>query len=214
MPLPNPDLEFTPYNPLSAGELNDIVENVESLAGGTGFNDDAVPAQAINFGGSGAGIWWEEIGRTTLTVAGDTVTVNDLPARKYLQIHISLLPSGAITGSMRFNNDSGSNYAFNSLTNGGAGAGSTSQTFLSVDVDAATTSKYAVVDCVNIQSSPKLTFCEVNSEAASGAGTAPNHRAVIGKWQNTSAQITRVDVLNTAGGDFAIGTQVVVLGHD
>jgi hypothetical protein len=42
MPLPHPDLEFTPLDSLPAESLNQIVQNVESLAAGTGFTPGAV----------------------------------------------------------------------------------------------------------------------------------------------------------------------------
>lgn len=47
MSLPNPGMSFTPFDPLPAADLNDIVENIEALAAGTGLNDDAVTAPKI-----------------------------------------------------------------------------------------------------------------------------------------------------------------------
>lgn len=42
MPLPNPGMTFTPFDPLPASDLNDMVENIESLADGTGISDDVL----------------------------------------------------------------------------------------------------------------------------------------------------------------------------
>lgn len=42
MPLPNPGMDFTPFDVLTAAELDDLVENIESLADGTGFDAGAV----------------------------------------------------------------------------------------------------------------------------------------------------------------------------
>lgn len=42
MSLPNPGMSFTPFAVLPASELNDIVENIEALADGTGFDAGAV----------------------------------------------------------------------------------------------------------------------------------------------------------------------------
>lgn len=47
MSLPNPGMSFTPFDPLPASDLNDIVENIEALAAGTGLNDDSVTAPKI-----------------------------------------------------------------------------------------------------------------------------------------------------------------------
>lgn len=42
MALPNLGMVFTPFDPLPASDLNDIVENVEALAAGTGLDDASV----------------------------------------------------------------------------------------------------------------------------------------------------------------------------
>lgn len=47
MALPNPAMSFTPFDILTAEELNNIVENVESLAAGTGFNAGSIDTPAL-----------------------------------------------------------------------------------------------------------------------------------------------------------------------
>lgn len=47
MALPNLGQVFTPFDPLPASDLNDIVENVEALAAGTGLNDASVTAEKL-----------------------------------------------------------------------------------------------------------------------------------------------------------------------
>lgn len=47
MSLPVPTMVFTPFDPLPASDLNDIVENVEALAAGTGLNDASVTAEKL-----------------------------------------------------------------------------------------------------------------------------------------------------------------------
>lgn len=42
MSLPNPGMSFTPFDPLPASDMNDIVENIEALAAGTGLNDGSI----------------------------------------------------------------------------------------------------------------------------------------------------------------------------
>lgn len=46
--LPTPGMTFSPFDPLTAEEQNQIVENVESLADGTGIGDGAVTASKLD----------------------------------------------------------------------------------------------------------------------------------------------------------------------
>lgn len=50
MPLPNPGMTFTPFDILTAAELNDIVENIEALVAGTAFGTGAIPNAAVASG--------------------------------------------------------------------------------------------------------------------------------------------------------------------
>lgn len=161
------------------------------------------------------GVWWEELGRTTLTGAGDTITVNNLPARKYLKIYASLQPTGGtINGSIRFNNDSGSNYANRVSDNGGADSTSTSQTSLLQTIGTAAVVMFFLCEIINIATQEKISFNFSMNPGTAGGSNAPNRSEKLGKWANTSAQITRVDLINGGTGDYAIGSEVIVLGHD
>ena len=42
MPLPNTGMSFTPFDPLPASQLNDLVENIEALADGSGLDAGAI----------------------------------------------------------------------------------------------------------------------------------------------------------------------------
>ncbi len=61
-------------------------------------------------GGAGLGLY-QELGRTTLSSTSDSIDVTGLDAKPYLMILASVLPSGNIDGYLRFNSDSGTNYA-------------------------------------------------------------------------------------------------------
>lgn len=73
MALPNPGMTFTPFDVLPASELNDLVENIESLADGSGFDSGAT------FPFSGAWANWSPT-YTNITVGSGTVVA------KYKQI--------------------------------------------------------------------------------------------------------------------------------
>lgn len=177
---------------------------------------NVVSAPKIDFGGAGSGVWWEEIGRSTLGVAGDVLTVSSLPARKYLKIIVSYLGTGGtIDVNMRFNSDSGSNYAVTLASVGGSATTSTSQNAMIITGVATTPQSLVCMDVLNISAQEKL--CQYNRSATNtaGASTAPSTTIFTGKWANTSSQISAVSIHNLAGtGDLAIGSEIVVLGHD
>jgi hypothetical protein len=162
--------------------------------------------------------WWQQIGRTTLGVAGDTITISSLPARKYLRILVSVIPTGGTIGpTLRFNNDSGSNYAYRHSDNFGA-AGSSGAGASSIPFDAGAVGAFPFfveVDVVNIAAQEKILIGHAVGQNTAGVANFPVNKERMGKWANTSNQITRVDVVNPVGaGDFAVGSEVIVLAHD
>ena len=159
--------------------------------------------------------WWQEIGRTTLGSAGDTISVTGIPARKYLKFILSYTSTGGTTvGTIRFNNDSGNNYANRQSANGGADATATSQSGFQMSSAEANISFYGEFEGLNVSTLEKVFVGRVTKTATSGAGTAPNRTEDAVKWVNTSAQINRIDVINGGTGDFATGAELIVLGHD
>lgn len=161
--------------------------------------------------------WWEELGRTTLGSAGDTITVNNIGARRYLKVLIRLIPTGGtINALMRFNNDSGNSYAIQVSTDFGASADSVNASSLGIVTSAVSEHKFAIVEIVNDQADEKFVISRAIERGASsdGAGNAPDCRFLFGKWDNVAAQITRIDVVNGGTGDYNTNSEVVVLGHD
>lgn len=183
---------------------------------------DGTYGQILTTNGSGSLSWangtgggWEELGKTTLTSVADSITVNGLPARKYLWIEGYHIPSGSVNGQMRFNSDVGASYSRRASDNGGAedippGA----ENELSFDISFPTQPVYFSIFIINTAAGEKMGIihtCEVNT---AGAATAPDRREYVFKWANTIAQITRVDVINPSAGDFASGSFIKVLGRD
>lgn len=214
MSLPNPGMTFDPFDPLPASQLNDVVENIEALANGTGLDDDAVTASKIVFGIGGAG--WEEIARSAdLVSPTDTITVTSIPARRnLLLLWVGISTGGTISSSIRFNNDSGTNYTDRYSTNGGADATTVSQTALDFRAGtAAWIPEMVTAEVLNIATSYKLVTHRAMG-VTTGAGTAPSRLEGGGAWANNSAQINRIDIINAGTGDYAVGSQLVVLGRD
>lgn len=176
------------------------------------FNDQV----GSNFGsGTTSTVWWEEIGRTTLGSAGDTITVSSLPTRKYLKLLVSIIGSGSLTIVLQFNNDSGSNYSERGSANGAADTTAVSQTSFALDSTATSGNVFSMVyECLNIAAQEKILQGNSVARGTAGAAATPNRADRAGKWSNTSDAISRVDVINTNTGDFATGSEVIVLGHD
>lgn len=183
------------------------------------LKDDAVTSAKIDWaatgGGDSGGIWWEELGRTTLGSAGDTVSVQSLPPRKYLKVLIYVIDTGGtVSGRLLFNNDTGNNYANRFSANG---ASDTTETSNSAGIPFKTTAAEtatAELVIINISNQEKLLTGSSTTRGTAGAANAPSKMEISCKWANTSAQINRIDAVNTGTGDFAVGSEVVVLGHD
>lgn len=165
--------------------------------------------------GTTSPVWWEELGRTTLGSNGDTITLSSLGARKFLHVHISLLPTGGtINASVTFNNDTAANYARRASDNGGADASAVSQSNLPVGSSTGAYPFFIEFDVINISAQEKLVMGHTVDQNTAGAANQTNRREFTGKWANTSAQISRVDVTNSGTGDYATSSVIVVKGHD
>jgi len=195
----------------AAGVTIDGVLLKDSKMNGSYLTDDSVTDTVLDYPR-----WWQEIGRTTLGSAGDNISVAGLPARKYLMVIISVLPSGGtIDGSIQFNNDTGNNYAHRFSTDGGADSTSGSRVNIgSVLPVTAQVKQDAIVYIENTLAQEKSVIAFGMSNNTAGAANVPGRRETIAKWANTSAQISEIDVNNLGTGDFAAGSQVIVLGHD
>lgn len=87
MPLPNPSMNFTPFDPLSAAELNDFVENIEALQDWSAFAAGVMPGNLIGSwdGWAPANEVWTYASATTINVPsgatsrysiGDRIRIN------------------------------------------------------------------------------------------------------------------------------------------
>lgn len=174
----------------------------------------------VKVGTAGGAIdWWEEIARTTLGSAGDTITVSSIPARNYLKIILrGIATGGTLDTNLRFNNDSGANYAYyQAAAMGAAGAAAVSQTGIAWEsgaTDSGSTQAGEVLIYSNVATTEKMFKAWSISGDATGGATAPAVIEEMGKWANASAQVNRIDWINSGTGDFAIGSEVIVLGHN
>lgn len=184
------------------------------------IQDDAVHSRNIDWaatgGGDDGGIWWEELGRHTLSGAADSLSVASIPVRRYLKIIAYVDDTGGTVGGLlRFNNDSGNNYSGRTSTDGAADAATTSAAQILASPSTAAMAFFTEVLIINIAAKEKLaTMFTVSDGATAGAATAPSRREGGGKWVNTSDAISRVDLVNSGTGDYAIGSELIVMGHN
>lgn len=190
--------------------LSDVID-------GTLLGDNSIQSRHIDWADTGSGdnggIWWEELGRTTLGSAGDTLSVASFADRKYLKLLISLIPSGAMNLALRFNSDSGTNYSYRYEGNNAATATAVSATQGLIEVSTGAFNINSVVDIVNRAGYAKSAIA--NSMTFSDlASAAPASSIVWNKWANTSVAITTVALVNVGAGDIGIGSELIILGHN
>lgn len=153
------------------------------------------------------------IARRKISVAGDTLSLQNIPPRQYLRLLVNVLSTGGATQlAFKFNNDSGANYAVRFSVNGAADGTTLSGNNITPTSSTAS-DHYIVANVLNIAAQEKR-FNSIESEGVTGAATAPTRVEIMGKWANTSAQINRIDITNSGAGDMAVGSEIVVMGWD
>lgn len=152
------------------------------------------------------GIWWEELGRVNY-VSGSTMSLSGLTAKKYLKFIVHIIPTGGTLNiGIRFNGDSGANYAE-------AAAGSQTQINTKTAVDANT--QFITAELENVAANEKVFRITSTIAGAVGAANVPADGSRAIKWANTSNQITEIDVVATGGtGSMSTNSQLIVLGHN
>ena len=181
--------------------------NVERVGGTT----DTIPS-----GGVGG---WKELGRTTLGSNGDTISVASLSDKRYYMWLVDTTATGGnVELKTRANNDTGSNYAFRYSSNGGSDTAQTGYPHSGLgyyDALGSGESGFTVGYTANLSSKEKLTIGHhVSNKSGTGAATAPDSVETAGKWANASNALNRIDYYNDDAGDFASGSEMVVLEYD
>ncbi len=167
----------------------------------------AVPAD-ITQGG------WKELARTTLGSVGDTISVASLPEKTYYMVLGDVKASGYIIYNSRFNSDTGNNYASRKSNNGGADATSTSTSRIDQTDSGAQVGSFVVGYFTGKSDKTKLWQGNTAENSATGANNAPARVEAVGKWGNTSNAVSSYQAYNSHSGDYAVGSEVVVLGWD
>lgn len=158
-------------------------------------------------------IWgWEMLGVRDSVTSGTKTTLDTgtFAAKKHIRILIVQHSGGvALTSGMRFNNDSGSNYAYRTTENGGADSGAGSQTWIQLGVNSLE-GMHAEWAFLNNASYRKVGHA---LETFWDASQNLYRNTIAGYWNNSSNQITRVTLVATAGA-YRPGSELIVLGKD
>jgi len=178
---------------------------------GNTFLSFGVPAAAA-IGG------WVELGRTILGASSDTITVSDLPNKRYYKVLQHVLHSGSAPDATRLGNstaDAGTNYATRYSENGGS-----ENLFTSINrcIDYTPTvsgdESFAISYLSNLSAQEKLMIKHRVGRQAAGAATAPNRSENVAKWANVSNSLDIFQDVNVDTGDYLSGSEIVVLGWD
>jgi hypothetical protein len=134
---------------------------------------------------------WVEVGRTTLGAAGSTIDVTSLPDKRYYMVLSDIFATGgSIDFTLRFNGDSGSNYAYRKSEDGAADGTSTSKVFMLPGDSNNANGMFSVGYTSNLSSKEKLFISNTVHGLSPGAGTAPKRVELVGKHVQTSNPIS------------------------
>jgi hypothetical protein len=99
---------------------------------------------------------------------------------------------------LRFNSDSGNNYARRASNNSGSDGTGTEESFIQIGATESTPQFFNFF-IINNSANEKLVICDAVTQMSTGAGNAPEFRQTVGKWDNTSSQITDIEILPSTG---------------
>jgi len=137
-----------------------------------------------------------------------------LPDKRYYMVLANTTSSGLNRHGLRYNSDTGSNYAWRYSANGAADGTVTSNGRIIIQADNTATDEFSVTYIANKSDKEKLSYSQDVKQIATGATTAPARMETVGKHAQTSNPISTITLFNSESGDYASGSECVVLGWD
>ncbi len=159
--------------------------------------------------------FWQELGSTELTGAGDDVTVS-FTAKKYLMVEAYMVGGSGnnFRNAWKLNGvSSGSTYAYRKSSNGGSDNTYTSRNLLEIGDQDQEHDSYQKLFIVNKDGKEKLGIMHAVREE-NNSTSDPSRTEAAFKWTTTSGQITSITAHNDQTGNFGIGSYVKVWGSD
>ena len=157
---------------------------------------------------------WKEVARTTLGSPADSITVSGIPNKQYYMILTNIIGSGSTWGDARLNGDTGTNYALRRSLNGAADTTLINYSYFLVPPNTFTSAYFMTTHISNLVNKEKLGIENCVDGSTVGAGTAPVRYNGVSKWVNTTDSISSFSRENGYTGDYAAGSEIVVLGYD
>lgn len=204
----------------SETKWNILGANDDSFNDGTGIADDAIVQRHFADNQidtpqlTSALIDFKELARETLTGTATSLEVA-FTAKKYLRLIIGMVTAATnVNCNMRFNGDSGANYAERYSSDHGAGTESTGISGVDVEVGASSVSGasyMAIIDIFNPSGADKTVNVFSLYQNALTQATIPAWTELEAMW-NSTAQVSSI-VLSTSQ-LVAAGSELIVLGHD
>lgn len=152
---------------------------------------------------------WELLGEMSLDADGDLMTLelDSDKVRNFLRIEIHALKTGtALDTTMIFNNDTGSNYVYNTTTNA---------SIIGLDSGTNAGDALVIIEITNVLDRIKMGKAESIESEGNNETSAMNYRDYPIKWDNTTEQIKRVDYSNTGSStNILAGSTIKIWGHN
>ena len=161
--------------------------------------------------------FWEELANVTTGSAG-ALSSGTFTAKKYLwvQAYTPSSSNASPDGYIEFNGDSATNYCHRRSHNGGSQTVGTGDGIgIRIDGTGGQTAKFHNFFIKNIEDDEKLVISNSTTGNTGAEGTAPSRTDCVGKWVNTSDQITRIDIIDQyASPNWGAGSIIKVWGHN
>src|SRR5574337_1379507 len=120
------------------------------------------------------------LGSITLGSNSSTIDLSGFATKKYLLVEFSMIgPSGGTDMEIRFNGDSGNNYAGRYSQNGAAETTVTSVSFTECDASSSPGTGYIRMFIINISSSEKLVISHATKSNTAGAANVPTRTEFV-----------------------------------